>query len=148
MVQLYSSLLTTGCFLEMLRPHSSSGYRSDSGLMDTPVVPSMPRSRTYHRSRHPEVVNQDDLEMDLYGGYYSDHGHQSRALRRLPKTGGSGRPPMDLRPSSPTDMYSEMMHEGGGGGGTMSRRHLPRIPPDLYGDEAMKELDDKVQQLR
>lgn len=128
------------CLADILRPHSSSGYRSDSGLIEAQIVASMPRSRTYHRSRYPDEINQDDLEMDMYGGYYSDHGHRSRALRRLPKAFGVSRPPADLRPGSPTDLYADM---AGG-----SRRHLPRIPPDLYGEEAMRELDDKVQQLR
>jgi len=35
-------------------------------------------------------------------------------------------------------------------GGDLSRRHLPRPPAgvDVYGEEALRELDDKVQQLR
>uniref|UniRef100_A0A914XJE8 Regulating synaptic membrane exocytosis protein 2 n=1 Tax=Plectus sambesii TaxID=2011161 RepID=A0A914XJE8_9BILA len=135
------------------------GYRSDrdvSGLgprqmMSSTLHDGMSRSRTYHRGPHAQVIRQDDdddwgAHFGASSGYLSDNCYSSQGLgyqrHRRPRSAAAMRPPRDLNPSSPTDQTATGLYDDD------ARRNLPCIPSDLWGKEAMAELDDQAARLR
>lgn len=103
----------------------------------------MPRSRTFNRPRHPQAVNQDDLE-PFEVGYFSDHqGRRSRTSKSVGNFAQLNAAPgkhqfqqssgSRMRPTSPLDGNGRDVSSDPSG-----KRRLPQIPSDLYGEEVIK----------
>lgn len=142
---------------------STSGYRSDpdAGMIEAGIVPLTHQNRSnYTRNplhpQHPMAVRQDDdydFEI-IQHGYFSDNAAEPNG----PPTSRSGQQHRALssdRRSLRRRLFEDSGGPNGGGpngggpnGGTGSQRQLPQIPNDLYGEEAMRELNEKAHQLK
>lgn len=98
-----------------------------------------PRPRTSHRSRNVDLqpfTHGTDID-DIDSIYNRAAAKMNRSM--TPNVSGT---------QTNEDFFGVMNPSTIASHSSSLQRNLPRIPADLYGEEAMRELDDKVQQLR